>query len=75
VQSEVNRLYNVRSKIVHGAHSLDHATVEPLARAAATFAVRSLRALFAHHRTLLDVKDRARLLILGVGSRRDQADV
>jgi hypothetical protein len=65
VQSEVSRLYNVRSKIVHGAHSPAPATVEPLARAATTIAVRSLRALFAHHRRLLDEKDRARLLILG----------
>jgi hypothetical protein len=65
VQSEVSRLYNVRSKIVHGAHSPAPATVEPLAKAATTFAVRSLRVLFAQQRRLLDEKDRARLLILG----------
>lgn len=63
-QEEVNRLYNVRSKIVHGAHAPPQLTVEPLARAASTFAVRGLRTLFTKHRQLLDKKDRARLLIL-----------
>jgi hypothetical protein len=65
-QTHVSRLYNVRSKIVHGAHAPPPSTVDPLARAATPFVVRSLRALFAQHRQLLDEKDRARLLILRV---------
>jgi hypothetical protein len=65
-QTHVSRLYNVRSKIVHGAHAPPPSTVDPLARAATSFVVRSLRALFAQHRQLLDEKDRARLLILRV---------
>lgn len=67
VQKEVGRLYTVRSKIVHGAHAPAPGDVEPDARAASDFAVRSLRALFRRRPDLLDSKDRARLLILGAG--------
>jgi len=65
IQREVARLYTVRSKIVHGAHAPAPNDVDPDARAASVFAVRSLRALFARRPELLDAKDRARLLILG----------
>ncbi len=67
VQNEVSRLYNARSKIVHGAHALPAHKVEPDAAAATVFAVRSLRVLFANRPKLIDNRDRdrARLLILG----------
>lgn len=65
IQKEVARLYTVRSKIVHGAHAPAPNDVDPDARAAWDFAVRSLRALFAKRPELLDAKERARLLILG----------
>jgi hypothetical protein len=64
-QKEVARLYTVRSKIVHGAHAPAPNDVDPDAKAASDFAVRSLRALFAYHADLLNMKDRARELILG----------
>jgi hypothetical protein len=67
VQKEVGRLYTVRSRIVHGAHAPAPGDVEPDARAASDFAVKSLRALFRGRPDLLDAKDRARLLILGSG--------
>ncbi len=63
VQKEVSRLYGTRSKIVHGTHAPPAHEVEPDAAAAATFAVRSLRALFRRPDLIAD-KDRARRLIL-----------
>jgi Apea-like HEPN len=65
IQKEVARLYTVRSRIVHGAHAPAPSDVDPDARAASDFAVRSLRALFLRRPELIDATDRARRLILG----------
>jgi hypothetical protein len=64
LQREVNRLYTVRSRIVHGAHAPAPSDIEPDAVTASNIAVRSLRALFMRRPDLVDSDDRSRSLVL-----------
>ena len=65
LQRDVRRLYNLRSRVVHGAHAPEPGEMHPHAVDASDLAVRALRRLFLYRSDLIDNADRSTALIMG----------
>jgi hypothetical protein len=69
LQTEVKRLYERRSRIVHGAVLPDPSEIEPDRLRAAELCVESLRELFKNHPLLVSDRKRGTKLILGTAPK------